>query len=83
VLRTLGELLAGAEVAALRSTPRRTPFAGVIAILLRPQNFGTGKALSRAGQRRRHAGPKNSASNPKMLTPTLTYINCHAKLQKA
>jgi hypothetical protein len=31
-----------AEVAALSSTPRCTPFAGVIAILLRLPNSGTG-----------------------------------------
>jgi hypothetical protein len=37
-----------AEVAALSSTPRCTPFAGVIAILLRLRNFGTGEALSGA-----------------------------------
>jgi len=71
-----------AEVAALSSTPRCTPFAGVIAILLRLQTLALVE-LVRCRPALTPRWTEKLGVNPKMLTPTLTYINSHAKLQKA
>jgi hypothetical protein len=67
-------------VAALSSTPRCTPFAGVIAILVRPTKLALVElVLCRPALTPRWT--EKFGVNRKMLTPTLTYINCHAKLQ--